>query len=459
MQRHLSKLCLSILALAMLIIAPLASAQAADGWQPKFDAGQQVYVDPALANHPKYPVNLDALAPELKKVSTEHNISVYVVAIERTTESGSIPAVGRVNDLVLRWQGESGFPHDRFLVLLWLRYADDPSQGSVAANVGSALREYDLTSADFNAQNGPVNAAIRKYMPHDPNGAFVAIVENVNGSIESVNARRFYWSISPYVVLVIILLAVGAFFYRKRKAAFDELKKSFDAEVEKWSAMLDSANALKIRLHQGYMGFLSQQADWSKVLKGVTRENFGEAVSDFAEFSSRLAKANSVFEDAVAAGAKANPFSTNSMQEALASLTTRVIVVEGKELPIEEVTLFGGLVERSEYKPDELLNAMDVLFAQTNRKLAAIKRSMEETQEKTRELKDTFAVIDDIMGRADADAKGISGYQEEYSGLNEERTSILEDLSSDPVAASDSLTGLLSRARQFKARLEAQLSS
>ena len=37
MQRHLSKLCLSILALAMLIIAPLASAQAADGWQPKFD--------------------------------------------------------------------------------------------------------------------------------------------------------------------------------------------------------------------------------------------------------------------------------------------------------------------------------------------------------------------------------------------------------------------------------------
>ena len=172
MSRCINQLGLGLVALVLMVFMALpASAQAA-GWQPKFDAGQHVYVDPALANHASYPVNLSGLSKQLETVSDKHGVSVYVVAIERTTEGGAVPAVGRVNDLVLRWQGQADFPHDRFLVILWLRYADDPSQGSVAVNAGSELRQYNLTSSDLNSPSGPVNAAIKKYMPHDPNGAW-----------------------------------------------------------------------------------------------------------------------------------------------------------------------------------------------------------------------------------------------------------------------------------------------
>ena len=162
MSRCINQLGLGLVALVLMVFMALpASAQAA-GWQPKFDAGQHVYVDPALANHASYPVNLSGLSKQLEAVSDKHGVSVYVVAIERTTEGGAVPAVGRVNDLVLRWQGQADFPHDRFLVILWLRYADDPSQGSVAVNAGSELRQYNLTSSDLNSPSGPVNAAIKK---------------------------------------------------------------------------------------------------------------------------------------------------------------------------------------------------------------------------------------------------------------------------------------------------------
>ena len=455
MSRCINQLGLGLVALVLMVFMALpASAQAA-GWQPKFDAGQHVYVDPALANHASYPVNLSGLSKQLETVSDKHGVSVYVVAIERTTEGGAVPAVGRVNDLVLRWQGQADFPHDRFLVILWLRYADDPSQGSVAVNAGSELRQYNLTSSDLNSPSGPVNAAIKKYMPHDPNGAFVAIVQNVNSSIESVKSQRFFWSISPFILIGLVALGVGAFFYRKRKASYDELKTAYDKVAGNWQAMMDSANALHVRLHEGYMGFLSQQSDWKKMLKGSTLAQFTEAVKLFADFSSRLAKANAVFAEANAKAAQGGVFSPGNLAEAKAMLTSTVIVVEGKELPIEEATLFGGLVERSEYKPDELLNAMDVLFAQTNRQLNAIKLAMEDAQQKSRQLKDSFAVINDIKARAGAD---FASFEEKYTELEQAKAAIDAEMTSDPIKVADELTGLLSRTRQFKAQLETRFA-
>src|SRR5690606_36433928 len=73
---------------ALLALAPsMASAQTP--WRPTFSPGTQVYVDPAVANHPDFPVTLSGLETKPKDAGAPHGVQHIVVVVQQTNETGA----------------------------------------------------------------------------------------------------------------------------------------------------------------------------------------------------------------------------------------------------------------------------------------------------------------------------------------------------------------------------------
>src|SRR5262249_28584529 len=146
-------------------------------------------------------------------------------------------------------------------------------------------------------------------------------------------------------------------------------KARLQAAIDKLSPLMESANKLYLQLSTSYLGFLTAQADWSDRFKGKTLLAYKAAVKDFADFSVRQKCANELLDKAKKLLKQGG---IKQLQEGVEILTTRAVTITGDNLPLEQAKLFGGLVVKTEYKPDALLAAMSDLFDKTNQALAGI---------------------------------------------------------------------------------------
>ena len=376
------------LLLGFTLVVSASPAFASPTWMPKFKHNQHLYVDPHLSQDPTYPVRFFGLEQKLEQAASKHHMEVYLVAAlqgEETPLQKTDLAADKLDDLIARWQqSQPGFPAENELTILWIRCRDNPNKGWVAANAGDRLRAAGLTRDKFNESDGPVNSALRAYMPNNPQAALIAIVNNVNHEIdlhdlltqmevqsamkeqqklkESAAWRRnqsallvkaahdweqraanflqkaFIYAVwgGTCIILLVIAYRLSIRFLTKRKAALSLLTH--------WQERLNNANALYIKLSDNYLEFLISTSDWTTKFHGTTRTQYQSAVADFAEFSIRLQAAIQLLTTAKKASSKNIYPLTTGFAKAISLLMDEPIVVTGEALPLEKAKLFTGLI-------------------------------------------------------------------------------------------------------------------
>lgn len=445
---------LVVTVIALLALAPsMASAQTP--YRPNFSAGTQVYVDPAVANHPDFPVSLSGLESKLKDAGTAHDVVFISVVVQQTTErGGGNLAADWLDQLLLRWGGANGFPSDNYVLMVWMRSATNPSEGWVAVNAGSNLKTYGLGKSKLDAADGPVVPAVRKYMPQDPKGAFLGIAGGVNKVVDDYNAAQqsakdrsdFMGQLPIYFVLLLVAGGAVAFFVLRSKGAKD-LKAQVEPLFNEWNEKMDSANALYLKLRGGYLGFIQDQGDWKGRFTGSTKAQYEAALTNFADFSARRSKANAHLEEARKLWQKGEYKTVREM------LQNQTISVTGADIALEDATLFGGLVVKNDYKPSELLNSMATLFDQTNKALAGIMKSLNEALAAGSELDAVQADIE--MKWAQAGEKSFAPHKAEFDAINVEEAQVRLTYKSDPLAGKAAMLALVTRAKAIQSKLAA----
>lgn len=442
-----------VMLIALLVLAP-AQAAAAQPWRPDFKSGTQVYIDPAVANNPDFPVALPGLEQKLKEAGEKNNVKFLVVVVQQTTETGSGNlGANRLDELLLRWGGANGFPSDNYVLMLWMRSATNPSEGWVAVNAGSNLKVYGLNGATLNSATGPVVPAVKKFMPQDPKGLFNGIAANVNKVIDDYNAAQQQATehsnfMSKLPIVFVILLALGgagAFFFMRSRST-GALKATAQAALADWTEKMDSANALYLKLRAGYLGFVQDQSDWKGKFTGATKSQYEAALTNFADFSARRTKANAHLVDA------RKLFDAGNYQGCINKLANETVTVEGSDIALEDATLFGGLVKKNDYKPNELLNSMATLFDQTNKALSGIMRSIKEALAAGSDLDAVQADIEMKWGRI-GDA-AFAPHKGEFDAINRDEVEVRKSYTSDPLAGKDAMLALVARARAIQNALK-----
>jgi len=179
-----------LIAFTLALVAGAPAARAAETWLPEFDASKHVYLAPQLANHPSKPVTFsEDFEAKINELAKKHGLSIYVIATEQGDElegdrSRFAPNLLHTT-LYGRWRVQPGFSEDRILMILWVRFKEDPDHSSFAARSGSFLHGYGIDRQRFFDPNGPVLSAKRQFMPQDPQGAFLAVIKNVNDEVDS----------------------------------------------------------------------------------------------------------------------------------------------------------------------------------------------------------------------------------------------------------------------------------
>lgn len=386
-------------------------------YSPQFNLGQRVYIDPALAKHPTYPVQFHDIDRQLAAIEQQHQIHIYVVAAgqqDYITSTQTNQAVVELDNLLAHWRKQPEFPKNTYLTIFWLRRSDNVDRGWVAANAGRRLRAKGLTKDAFSNPDGLIIPVLKQYMPSDPQGAILTIVQNVNQVLEKdeleqqailqlkhkqivrqqqeqeerrvqqlkrqqqeqEQLKQFqrYLPSGIIVLLVAGTLSGLCINFRRRRIEARLI-------ICSWQERLNNANRLYSELYDRYFDFLNVRSNWTKVLQGETRSHYQAAVSDFVELTIRLEAVNLRLQYAIAArGGNFFPL-TGGFEKARASLKSLPITATGEDVTLEMADLFAGKTLEISEEPEQMLATMADLFAGTSRKLALIARTFQSLEE------------------------------------------------------------------------------
>ncbi|MGP1383893.1 MAG: hypothetical protein ACTS2F_10065 [Thainema sp.] len=435
------------------------SAIASTDWVPPFNPAQHVYVDPDLAQHPTSPVAFEGLSEQLTPLMAEQNLQVYVIADQGETglNLDTNWATERVSDVVERWEALPEFPRNDYLLVYWVRRTDDLNKGWVAANAGDRPYELGVTENRLADPEGPVIRALKEYMPHDPQGAMVAVVRNVNRDIEiglqraiaeqeaakaaqerAAQRQAQMAELKRKTATYLPLAGFGAITgtgslllllnYRKRRRAAD-------SAISDWQERLEKANALYLKLYDQYFGFLKVQSDWADSFKGDTLEQYQAAVTDFSDFTVQLEAANQRLQAAQAARQGNRAPLTAGLVQAHHLLTQEPIVITGQELPLEMAQLFSDVVPKTTYQPEQLLAEMSELFNRTNQTLARIMQAVADTQANLEQIAQQLAAIATTQQTMADLELPFAPYEERLQLIQHEQVAVRQLQPSDPLTA------------------------
>lgn len=429
-----------------------AWAQSATTWLPDFEPGQQVYVDPKLANHPDYPVNFSGLESQLKAAGAEHDLKVYFVATEqgRDIQFEPTPAITALEDLQNRWSSNSNLEKDNYLIVLWVRKPVDVNRGSIAGVGGNNLKAMGLDEHYFSDQsNGPIVPFLRQYMPADPGGLVLNVASEVNDDISEIKFQQMLPTyIGIGIAIALLLGTIGFFHFRftRRKA------KAF-ALILEWRKKFELANPKYIALKGSYMGMLSERTDWRERLIGRTRVEYEDALTKFALLTARLMAAGKRLEQAEDDFEDARYPSIKMFDAVIAKLTTEKVEVTGKNIPQEEVTLFGDLVESDQYLPPELLEVLEELYEEVNSKLKMIDEAFEGSRKNKRDIEKLMRAVTEIKPQLEKVGLVFTPYEARLAAINKRFDACVEILTSNPVEALDASESIEADSEMLKADL------
>lgn len=426
-------ICSLLIFLVTLVTGP-AWSQTSATWLPEFNPGQSVYVDPKLSSDRIAPVDFSKLESLIKTEQRAHGLQIYVIATKQGSDlSGSGMAVRKLEELQLKWAGNPNFSKEKYLIILWVRRADDANRSSIAGVGGNWLREMGMGTAYFNDDNtGPLRTSLlRKYFPQDPASGFVAVAQSVNADISAKvwDAQKPYYFGGGIVILILI----GAFLVLLVR--FSRAKAQAASLLKEWNSTLDASNVVYLAFRKSYIGFLGSHTDWKSKFKGITLTTYTKAIKETGTYAARSKKANDLYDEAKRAFDSCRFPSVGGFSKVRELLVEKTAVITGDVLPMEDVTLFGGLIEKSEYKPKELLDSMDALFQSINKALASITKSFDGAGQNKLDIEGYMQSVD--AGKAEIEACGLTfaPYTARVASIKERQSAFLAILTSDPMAA------------------------
>lgn len=416
-----------------------ASAQDSKTWLPEFNPGQNVYIDPKLVNDSAAPVNFQGLETQIKaemglKGFDAYNTKVYVIATKQGSDfvAGTNMAKEKLAALQLKWAGNPSFDRANHLFIMWVRRADNPERGFVAASAGDTLRGLGFGTSYFDSDSkGPLTKNLF-YMPKNPAGFALAVAKSVNDDAYAV----YYESVKMYyyaAYFALFLVGLGILFLIIQFVRARSL-------LLKWESDLAKASQSYLVLNSEYSEFLEKKRTWLAKLKGDSLARYEQAMKDFAAFTVRFIKAQSVANEA------RDAFNHWRVFKTLALLTKRSVEVTGDDIPPEKRTLLGGLVEKTSYQPAKLLEALEALFTSTNSSLATTKNSFEAADKNKAEMDDLIAKVEAAQKPLEAASLPFGPYKSRLDALLQQREAVIAQMESDPEGAnkaSDVIEGKL----------------
>lgn len=429
-----------------------AFAQSSTTWLPDFQPGQQIHIDPKLANHRDYPVSFPGLESKLETAGKKHGLKVYFIATEQGSDIAwhHTPAIAALEDLQNRWASNPNLEKENYLIVLWVRRVDNPNKGSVAGVGGNALKALGLKEDYFSdASDGPIRPFLRHYMPQDPGGLVLNVAKEVNGDISSIKFKAMLPYYIGIGILVALVLGTFGYFhvrYSRRKA------KAF-ALILEWRKKFELANPKYIKLKGDYMGMLSERKDWRKKLIGTTRRNYEKALTDFALLTARLMAAGKRLEKAEDDFEDATYLSVKMFDSVIAKLTTVVVKVTDKNIPAEEQSLFGELVPSSEYTPPELLEVLEDLYDEVNTALANIEKAFAGSRKNKRDIEKLLQAIEALKPQLETAGLTFDPYVNDLDEIGKRFAACIEILTADPEEALLKTEALEADTEAFRAEL------
>jgi hypothetical protein len=441
MQR-ISRFFLAPVVMLFAMLAFAVPASAADGWLPAhFDAHQHVYVDPALANDSQYPVNVDGLEAQLDNLSQQEGIELIFVLSKKGT--GTIPpqyngkyATWQLDDLINRWSSQPGFKPARAEVIMLVRSDRNPNAFAWAVNPGTDVRANGVTS-DFLTDSYLTNLR-NQYLPNDIKGWVLQIANDSNGKWHATVAHRAFMAALPMYIGIgaVLALLIGAFlFFLFRYLA---ASKRLAAELAKWAPKMDSVTQLYMQLNdpaKGYLDFFTDQKGRRESFRGKTKEKYEAALADYSRFVVRRQLAADLYEGAKKAyDGRKFIASTGALNAAADSLTVTKVVITGQEKNLRDITdVFGGLIEKSEYTPDQLLANINDTFRAVTSVMGGIMDAFTRASANKATISTTLGEVEAMEAKVTAAGLTFEPYRKREAGIQQEADTLLADISSDPV--------------------------
>jgi uncharacterized membrane protein YgcG len=443
MQRFIPRVLLLPVMMVLALLCFAAPASAADGWLPsQFDAQDRVYLDPALKNHPQYPVRLDGLEEKLDRLSAEQGIEFYFVYTLKSPTAVIPPQYGQeyaawqLDDLVNRWSSKSGFPAKRAIVIMVVRSDRNANAFSIAANGGSDMQAYGFTK-DFFAGGYLLNLR-QQYLPNDMQGYVVAVADGANQKYaDKVSSDAFKAALPMYIlyfVIALALLGTFGFFWRRYAKAVAALK----AELDEWAPKMNSVTTLFQTLNdpeKGYLDFLSNQKGRRASFTGETKAKYETALADYTAFVLRRQLAADLYLAAKKAfESRKFIVSTGALTSATESLTTRIIVITGQEKSLRDITdAFGGTVEQQKLNPDQLLDKINELFNAVNSALSSIMTAFERASANKSTITTTLQEVTDLQDEVEDAGLTFTPFSTRAQAINAEAQAVLADITANPI--------------------------
>lgn len=462
--RILNKLLLPlVVALIAFASATTAMAQSSQTWMPAFNPDQHVYIDQKLSEHGSKPVSLPNLPAAIEEAQKVHKLKVYVIATEQGSESSASPtlAAKKLDELILRWSNDANFPKDDYLVIMWVRFKDDPARGSVAANGGNRLRAYGMSASHFSSDSGPVIPVLKQHMRERPELALTTIISNVNAEVTNAISAEQRAKERDEVLKELpgILLKWGSILAALGLGIFLTLRSS------RWSSRaqllrnrfennLHDVGEQLARLKTDHGQFLHDQSNWATRFKGATLEKLTAGFQAYSELLSVHAAASARLAESDRARRKYWFPRIQGSLDAIELLSEKPIVVSSTAIELEMATLFGGLTVDKTVDPDDVFANGSALYATVNSALTEIKRCIDITDAAIATVGDTILWVDGQHARFEQERLTLAAYQATLDQLVAERNQFKSDASADPVTLILEVPGITGLAAELKATIE-----
>jgi uncharacterized membrane protein YgcG len=471
--KFVSRFAALIMGAILLFATGLANAQVDNLVFPAFDVNQSVYVARDLST-PGYQVDVTALPRQLDaaasslRSSSGRTAHVYEVFVKEPAsgiqgdKQGGLAAQTIVNTWSTKAAGR--FPADDFVLLVMVRRNDNPNQWYVGARVGSAYAQY-ITLPQIGQVLGGNIATLRAGNYVDYSVASVnGLVQKIGTTASSVAANSRSAppqasvpsrapSIAPAVVvrespgtagsslpwgtILVFLILIGlAVFVFVRLSAASRLRAQLDAALAKTAKQLANLNGCKEYVQANFDGL--EKGDKVYAVKSVSATSYAAAIATWAQFFAHV-KAVKARQAEIDAKVKAviPVLNISPLKDALALATTTPVVITGKELSADEITLESGLVRQEQFTFLQLADMMGAEFVTVKSTLTKLRDAVRTSVANSKLIKTGLEEVATAKDSLDAAQVSFSHFQDQYGVLLATVDPLLTRIGVDPLGALD----------------------